>query len=463
MRVHTPRESFLWLKAVWDHRRSLRMSRRQLEANQLARFRRLAAFAGKHSPYYRKIIADRGIDLRTCVPADFPVLTKAEVIEHFDEIVTDRRLTHERVSEFLAKSADPEELLDGRWHVLHTSGTSGSICSFVFSHEAWIRGASHVVSASPLRLRRRIAFVAATRGHFAGVSLMLAGNDGTNRLFYDVRPFDIGRPMPKIVEALNRFQPHALTGYAMALKALGEAQERGDLRIKPMELGNGGEHLLPEVKDYLERVFQAPVRNGYASSEHLYMAMTLPRAEGLHLLEDELIFELRPDHTCVTNLFNDLMPLIRYRMDDVLVVETAGESPYPFTRVKDVIGRREEDIVFTNEHGRDDFIHPIVIVELVIQGLSGWQIVLESKTSFRFRARFERGLTSEQKERTWALIERKLGDILSEKEMRNVQFTIEPVDSLPIDQRTGKFCLVTRDREWRASEAPRQESEYLHV
>src|SRR4051812_49490331 len=34
-----------------------------------------------------------------------------------------------------------------------------------------IRGVAQVVRASPLRLRRRVAYVAATRGHYAGVSL----------------------------------------------------------------------------------------------------------------------------------------------------------------------------------------------------------------------------------------------------------------------------------------------------
>jgi len=175
------------------------------------------------------------------------------------------------------------------------------------------------------------------------------------------------------------------------------------------------------------------------------MAITLPGAEGMHLLEDDLIFELGPDYTCVTNLFNDAMPLIRYRMDDVLVPDVTGQSPYPFTRVKGVVGRQEDALIFTNHCGRDDFIHPIVIVELVVHGLAGWQIVLESKTSFRFRARFDPVLTPEQCETTREGIRRKLNAILAEKNMLNVRFAIEEVDSLAIDRLTGKFRLVLRE------------------
>lgn len=384
----------------------------------------------------------RGLSPTTCVPTDFPILTKGEIIEHFDEMVTDRSLTRRRVADFLARSSDPQELLDGRYHVLHTSGTSGTVGYYVFSHGGWIRGASNVVRASPLRWRRRVAYVAATRGHFAGVSLMLCGNDGTNRLFHEVRTFDVGQPLARTVEALNQFQPAVVSGYATILQQLAEAQERGELRIKPDHLANGGEALFPEVKRHLERVFRVPVLNGYASSEHLYMAMTLPGSDGMHLMEDDLIFELAPDYTCVTNLFNDLLPLIRHRMDDVLVPETDGPGPYPFRRIKEVIGRQEHALTFDNEHGQEDFIHPIVIVELVIQGLHAWQIVLESRTSFRFLAQYESGLTPDQTRTTHEAIRGKLAALLAEKDMRNVRFEIVPVASLAIDPVTGKFRLV---------------------
>lgn len=445
MKLYTPRESYLWLRALWNHRRNLRMTRAQLEAAQLKKFRRLVSFIKDRSPYYSGIIRDHKIDPFTCVPTDFPVLTKQQVAEHFDDIVTDRTLTRKDIAEFLSRSTDPEELFRKRYHVLHTSGTSGTMGYFVFSHDSWIRGACHVVRVQPLRWRHRTAFVAATRGHFAGTSLMLTGNHGTNSFFYDVRTYDVGQPLTQIIAELNKFQPQTLSGYAAMLKVLAEAQERGELKIKPSKVGNGGEPLLPEVKAYLEHVFKVPVRNAYASSEHLYMGLTLPGEEGMHLMEDDLIFELKPDHTCVTNLFNEVMPLIRYRMDDVLVPDGEAPSRYPFQRVKDIVGRFEDALRFTNRHGREDFIHPIVIVELVVQGLNGWQIVLKDKTSFTFRARFDVGLTEQQRAETRERISQKMDALLAEKEMQNVSFDIEPVESLAIDPKSGKFRLVVRE------------------
>jgi phenylacetate-CoA ligase len=191
MMFFTPKESWQWLHALWEHRRNLRLTRAQLEALQQRKFRRLVQFAFHHSPYYRKLMQERRIDPANCMPADFPVLTKQEVMEHFDDLVTDRRITRQAISGFLAGSTDPMERFLGRYHVLHSSGTSGTVGYFVFSHAAWIKGASHVVRASPLRLqRKRTAYVAAAGGHFAGATLMLTGNLGSNRLFYDVRTLD---------------------------------------------------------------------------------------------------------------------------------------------------------------------------------------------------------------------------------------------------------------------------------
>ncbi len=133
-------------------------------------------------------------------------------------------------------------------------------------------------------------------------------------------------------------------------------------------------------------------------------------------------------------------------MDDVLVPETDGSSPYPFTRVKEIIGRQEETLVFTNEHGHDDFIHPIVVVEFVVPGLNAWQVGLQTKTSFCFRARLDPGLDAAERDAVCANIHDKLDALLAEKEMRNVQFTIETVETLPIDPHSGKFRLVVREK-----------------
>ena len=445
MQMVAPREILAWLKALGEHWNNARLSRPRLVAKQQKKFRKLVAFVAENSPFYGDIIRRRGIDPSSCRPEDFPELTKDRLNENFDRIVTNPRITRQRISEFLAQSSNPTDLLDGAYHVLHTSGTTGTLGYFVYSHDEWIRGSSHSVRMGGLGFRKRVAYVAATRGHFAGVSLALTGNHGTNALFYNVRPFDVNTPLTQLVRALNDFQPRVLSGYAAILKVLGEAQERGHLQVKPALLGSGGEPMPPEVRSYLERVFQAPVADVYASSEHLHMGLGFPGTDGMYLMEDDLIFELHDDHICVTNLFNYTTPLIRYRMDDVLIPETNGRRIYPFTKIKGVIGRYEDVLTFTNKYGLEDFIHPIVIVELVIKGLNAWQVVLLNDSSFLFKARFETSLGYDEKRAARARLNERLEAILAEKDMDNVRFHVQEVDALPVDERTGKFRLVVRN------------------
>jgi phenylacetate-coenzyme A ligase PaaK-like adenylate-forming protein len=58
------------------------LSPEAFQNQKLAKFRTLAAYAAKHSPWYRDIINERGIDLSSCVPEDFPVLTKSILMDN---------------------------------------------------------------------------------------------------------------------------------------------------------------------------------------------------------------------------------------------------------------------------------------------------------------------------------------------------------------------------------------------
>jgi phenylacetate-coenzyme A ligase PaaK-like adenylate-forming protein len=65
-------------------------SRAELEAVKNQKFRTLARHAHAHAPYYANIVRERAIDLNTCTPADFPVLTKSLLMANFNDIVTAR-------------------------------------------------------------------------------------------------------------------------------------------------------------------------------------------------------------------------------------------------------------------------------------------------------------------------------------------------------------------------------------
>jgi phenylacetate-coenzyme A ligase PaaK-like adenylate-forming protein len=105
--------------------------RHRAEALNQQKFQKLIAYANQNSPYYARLIEERGLDVETCTHVDFPVLTKTILMANFDDIVTDRRITKQGIADFLTRSADPKDLLFNKYTVMHTSGTSGEVGYFL--------------------------------------------------------------------------------------------------------------------------------------------------------------------------------------------------------------------------------------------------------------------------------------------------------------------------------------------
>jgi phenylacetate-coenzyme A ligase PaaK-like adenylate-forming protein len=428
-------------RAMSLHRRNARGSREELVARQHARFRQLVAHVAERSPYYARLIRERGIDPARARPTDFPVLTKELLMEHYDEIATDPRVRKKEIARFLANSRDHRELFAGAFRIVHGSGTSGQICYIAYRPSEWLRGASQFERVVRLGWRKRVAFVGAAGGHFTGVSLA-SPVDPVSAFFYDQRVFDINRPPGEIVAGLNAFRPRVLSGYATMIRELAERQRAGELRIRPQIVLFGGEAVSPADRRYVYRTFKCVVRRCYASTEHLYMAFDLGWPPGMYLLEDELIFEIEEDCTLVTNLFNRTVPLIRHRMDDVLAPPPpdAGSNG-PYRIVGDVVGRKEHAAVFVNEAGERDSISPHVLGELYVEGLSKFQFRLTGDRSFRFVAQPEADAEPDEVARR---ARARLKELLSEKRMSNIAFEVEISSSVPMDPKTGKFRLVVQ-------------------
>src|SRR5688572_16599028 len=88
------------------HRRD-RWTRRELEVHQAAALRDLRDFAYARSPFYRAF--HEGLESRPL--HELPILTKAELMARFNEIVTDPAIRLSDVEAHIAKLTAPEPLL----------------------------------------------------------------------------------------------------------------------------------------------------------------------------------------------------------------------------------------------------------------------------------------------------------------------------------------------------------------
>ena len=85
-----------------------------------------------HSPFYRTF--HKGLD--DAPLSELPILTKAQLIENYDDIVTDRRLTRRALDDHLARRSPGTRFRHLYW-LCATSGTSGRPAVIPFGFSEW--------------------------------------------------------------------------------------------------------------------------------------------------------------------------------------------------------------------------------------------------------------------------------------------------------------------------------------
>src|SRR5215813_11467902 len=128
--------TLILLQLILEHRKLRqrdRWTRQQLEAYQASGLRHLREHAYAHSSFYKRF--HRGfIDSPL---QELPVLTKAMMMEHFDELVTDQAVRLDQVKAHQANMSGDERYL-GRYWVNATSGSTGHPGLFLFDRSEWI-------------------------------------------------------------------------------------------------------------------------------------------------------------------------------------------------------------------------------------------------------------------------------------------------------------------------------------
>jgi phenylacetate-CoA ligase len=295
-------------------------------------------------------------------------------------------------------------------------------------------------------LRRiRVAFYGATGGHYAGVTGVASMQRGVARFLVNAQAFEVNTPLPSVVGGLNAFQPDVIFGYTTALKILAEEQRAARLKIRPMAVLATGEMVTKADMSFLSEAFGGATASSiYACTEHMMMGVSNPDGETMTLTDENLIFEIHEDHTLITNLFNYTMPLIRYRMSDILRV--VSEPDARRIVINNLVGRMEQMPTFVNSTGAKDFISPHTINEVFVQGVTRFQMQITGPTSFRFPICVDATLNDAARNAAAAGVTARLREILQQKGLGNVTFEVPIVAQIPLNERTRKFQLIVQKR-----------------
>jgi phenylacetate-coenzyme A ligase PaaK-like adenylate-forming protein len=347
------------LKRLQDFARGLRESRalaererwprERLERFQRERLTELAEHAAALSPFWRERLPRGRLEL-----TELPVLTKAELMERFDELVTDPRLRGDELLDHLAQVED-DTLYLGEYRVMTSSGSSGRKAVFVYDRAAW-RGVltmflrrSEWVGLRPRLPRTRLAMI----GGGAPTHMSRRGAQCLDVGVHRLLPLAVTQPLADLVAALTRFRPDFVNVYPSTAGLLADEQLAGRLRLDLRGMTTNSEPLTASMRERIERAFGVRPSNFYATTEGLY-GHDCPEGS-MHLFDDMCIVEnvddagrpVPPGETgsrlVVTNLFNRVLPLIRFEITDLVAMDP---EPCPcgrsLMRVASLDGRAED-------------------------------------------------------------------------------------------------------------------------
>ena len=301
-----------------------------------------------------------GIDPATFSVSDLaslPVLTKDEMMECFDDVVTEPTLTLGVVNDHLEHLVC-DGYLEDRFRVLASGGSSGRRGVFVYDFDAWVTLVLMEVRGrvgQPTVPGSRIASLFSDKpAHISG-ALHAFLHDPAEPLHH----LPMTMPLDVVVDRLNAIDPALVQGYPTALNVLVAEARAGRLHIAPAQVRSCGELLTTATRRAVRNVWGTEIADSWGVSEGVTTSLC---GEGaLHLPDDLVIVEpvdergqptapgKRAAKIYLTNLYNLTQPLIRYEITDSMVVSTdpcrCGSA---HSRITEISGRLADVFVYPN-------------------------------------------------------------------------------------------------------------------
>jgi amino acid adenylation domain-containing protein len=414
--------------------------------HQSASFTALLRHAWRHSRFYRDLYSATGIkerDLDAVRPEDLPRVDKKLLMAHFDDAVTDPRLTRDALARWTDDVGDPElDYLDA-FVVCLSSGTSGTKGLFVCGRRAWQLAAAAMAARLPEPAndggKTRAAFYVVAGGNFSAVSGAMRIPQG----IYERCIVSVSDPEDVVVERLNEFQPHQLYGYGGSVHELARLALAGRLRISPKRIFVGGDAFTPVMERRIGEAWAAPVYEAYAASESKFIAYRQPGRAEMTVLDELNLLEVLDDasrpvgpqgigRAVLTNLYNTTLPLIRYELGDVLECGP-GTLDSPFKTIKSIAGRVLDALPVALRDGGQGKIEGHTVSVFNVRGLEKIQFVSRRPDRLRIVYVGRESLDEPIREQFQRLLDR---------HGAATTFDVQRATAIPADPRTGKHRLV---------------------
>lgn len=420
-----------------------RWNRQQIPAHQKRMIHILRQHAYEHSPFYQRFHAglyDAPLD-------QLPVLTKAQMMEQFDSLITDRVVRLADIKRYMQDEKRSPSFL-GRYVINATSGSSGHPAVVLWSQDEWAATMAAAFARTPMPFsllqKRKMAQITST----TAFHMSAQGGASARNLLLPTLLLAATEPLESMVRRLNDWQPDVLIVYASMGRILADEQLAGRLMIAPQTVMVGSEVLTAETRRRIEQAWGQRIFNNYATTEVGGIAIECDQHRGMHVMEDLLLVEnvdkdnqpvppgVFGDRLLVTPLYKRTQPLMRYVVEDrVRFSSQPCPCGRPFRLIDAIEGRLQEVLTFPRTGGGEISIHPLLFHTLLdLLPVSGWQVVQEADGLRILLARVHGVLDDCQ-------IERQVESALTAQQAVVPPIQVQRVDAIP-QTVAGKAPLV---------------------
>ena len=362
------------LRGILDYfrlKRQYKYSAKSIEHYQLKALKDIVSYARDKSPFYRDLYGDMTFETLD----DFyklPAINKQIMMDNFTDLNT-CGIIKEDVSDYaVMREAERDHLqyYKNRYVVGLSSGTSGNKGIYITDRQLTERLPFVFLARSgiPLRLLPfKILFM---------LRVFSQGFDDINSPFISLSYLSTMEPLDQVIDRINTLKINILMAPpSMVNRILPRINEiTADIQL----IVTYAEVLSQEEKEKFKQAFASQVIEIYQASEG-QMASACKHGH-LHINEDLVFVELYDEEgklitqpgkvghkMIITNLVNYAQPLIRYEMNDLIVLDDKCPCGSNFRRIKQVLGRHDDILYFYKGEGREiQYVFPDLFVRWII-------------------------------------------------------------------------------------------------
>lgn len=325
-----------WLKI---YKKNLYKTPEAIKREQFELLKSNLIYAFEYIPYYKRVFNDVGFDPYTFKSEKemekIPYLTKEIIRKEFENL-------------YIKK-------ISSKYYHLHTtSGSTGEKLKFLLPKE--------------LSFKKNTAFL---YRFYAMWGIQPKDKRVTigGRVFTEKAPFWVynffekqllmsahhlsNETVKDYVKKIEKFNPIFIQGHPSAIVVIAKfiLEHKVQINVSLKAIFTTGETLVGEDQELIELAFGCKVAQQYGSGENCFSAQQAPNENGYLINYEHGFIELVGDgelkEVVVTSLQNNVMPFIRYKMNDfVKVVEPKNSEQFNLPILFDeVIGRTDDIIV----------------------------------------------------------------------------------------------------------------------